>query len=58
MEYIIIIKITSSKNINSLININDQLKLILDNKTEDKEFITEETSYHNRYKRKYVKVII
>ena len=48
--------ITSSKNINGLININDESKLILDNKN-DTEFIIEETPYHNRYKRRYVKVI-
>ena len=49
--------ITLSQNINGLMNINDELKSILDNKTEDKEFIIEETTYHNRYKRRYVKVI-
>ena len=43
--------IASSKNINGLLNINDELKLVLDNKTEDKEFIIEETTYHKRYKR-------
>ena len=48
--------ITLSQNINGLINTNDELKLILDNKTKDKEFIIEETTYHNRYKRRYVKV--
>ena len=49
--------IASSKNINGLININDELKLILDNKMEDKEFIIEKTTYHNRYKKRYIKVI-
>ena len=49
--------VTLSQNINGLININDELKLILDNKMEDKEFIIEETTYHNRYKKRYVKVI-
>ena len=32
-------------------NINDVLKLILDNKSDDKEYIIEESTYHNRYKR-------
>ena len=48
---------TLSQNINGLININDELKLILDNKTEVKVFNIEETAYHKRYKRRYVKVI-
>ena len=31
--------------------------MILDNKSDDKEYIIEESTYHNRYKRWYVKIV-
>ena len=49
--------LTSIKNINQLININDELKILLDNHQKDyQEIIIEELPYHNRYKKRFVKV--
>jgi len=47
--------ITSSKKIDGLIEINDELKILLDNK-ENPEIIIEELPYDNRYKKRFVKV--
>jgi hypothetical protein len=49
--------ITTVKNIKGLVNIDDELKLLLDNiGIEDVEIIIEDSSYHNRYKKRYTKV--
>jgi len=43
--------------INNKINIGDELKILLDNKNKiNKEIIIEDISYHNRYKKRFIKV--
>jgi hypothetical protein len=50
--------INSSKKIDGLIEINDELKILLDNQEnqENQEIIIEELPYENRYKKRFVKV--
>jgi hypothetical protein len=44
--------------ITDLINIDDELKILLDNNDKSKlEIITDDTPYNNRYKKRFVKVI-
>jgi Chaperone of endosialidase len=46
-----------SSSLTSNININDELKLLLDNNDgNNQEIIIEDLPYHNRYKKRYVKV--
>ena len=47
--------ISSLNPITNLININDELKILLDNKN-NQEIIIEELTYQNRYKKRFVKV--
>jgi len=49
-------KLITEINISELININDELKILLDNLNNNKEIIIEDLPYHNRYKKRYVKV--
>jgi hypothetical protein len=54
-EYIYIIEI--EKDITNIINIGDEIKILLENKkNKNQEIIIEEIPYHNRYKRRYIKV--
>jgi hypothetical protein len=54
-EYIYIIEI--EKDITNIINIGDEIKILLENKkNKNQEIIIEELPYHNRYKRRYIKV--
>lgn len=48
-------KIRIDKDITGLISIDDELKVLLDNK-ENQEFIIDDTPYNNRYKKRYIKV--
>ena len=49
--------ITTEKNLNGLINIDDELKIVLDNNDiENIEIIIDDTPYNNRYKKRFVKV--
>jgi len=46
-----------SSSLTSNINVNDELKLLLDNNDgNNQEIIIEDLPYHNRYKKRYVKV--
>lgn len=50
--------ITLDKDITDLINIDDELKIILDNNDKNNlEIIIDDTPYNNRYKRRFVKVV-
>jgi hypothetical protein len=50
-----IYKLQTTIDISSLININDELKLLLDNNNDrNMEIIIEDLPYHNRYKKRYV----
>ena len=49
------LKIKVNINIRSLISVDDELKILLDNK-DNQEFIIDDTPYNNRYKKRYVKV--
>ena len=50
--------ITFDKDITDLININDELKIVLDNNDKNNlEICIDDTPYSNRYKRKYCKVV-
>ena len=50
--------ITLDKDITELINIDDELKIILDNNDKDNlEIVIDDTPYNNRYKRRFVKVV-
>jgi hypothetical protein len=50
--------ITLEKDITDLINIDDELKIILDNNDKKNlEIAIDDTPYNNRYKRRFVKVV-
>ena len=50
--------ITLDKDISNLINIDDELKIILDNSDKNSlEIVIDDTPYYNRYKRRFVKVV-
>ena len=49
-------KITANNNINGLLNIDDEIKLVFNN-IDNQEFIIDDTPYKNRYKRRFVKVL-
>ena len=50
--------ITLNKDITDLINIDDELKLILDNNDKNNlEIVIDDTPYNNRYKRRFIKVV-
>lgn len=50
--------ITLDKDISNLINIDDELKIVLDNDDKNNlEIVLDDTPYSNRYKRRFVKVI-
>ena len=49
--------IKTEKDISNLIEINDEIKLVFDNNGSHKEFAIDDSSYNNRYKKRYVKVI-
>jgi hypothetical protein len=50
--------ITFDKDITDLINIDDELKILLDNNDKNNlEIVLDDTPYNNRYKRKYCKVV-
>ena len=50
-----IYKLQTTIDISSLININDELKLLLDNNNDrNMEIIIEDLPYHNRYKKRFV----
>ena len=50
--------ITIDKDISNLINIDDELKIILDNNDSNNlEIAIDDTPYNNRYKRRFVKVV-
>jgi len=49
--------LTTEKNLNGLINIDDELKICLDNDNKDNiEIVIDDTPYNNRYKKRFVKV--
>lgn len=49
--------IKTIKNVNGLINIDDEIKIVLDNDNKDNlEIIIDDTPYNNRYKRRFVKI--
>jgi len=49
--------LTTEKNLNLLINIDDELKICLDNDNKDNiEIVIDDTPYNNRYKKRFVKV--
>ena len=48
--------ITTEESLINKIEINDELKILIDNDNENKEIIIEDLPYHNRYKKRYVKV--
>jgi len=49
--------LTTEKNINNIVNVNDEIKILLDNMNiENTEIIIEDTPYHNRYKKRYGKI--
>jgi len=48
--------ITTQISIMDKIEINDELKILIDNNNENKEIIIEDLPYHNRYKKRYVKI--
>ncbi len=48
--------ITTEIPIRDKIEINDELKILIDNNNENKEIIIEDLPYHNRYKKRYVKI--
>ena len=50
-----IYKLITNSSIINKINVNDELKLLLNN-TNNIEIIIEDSPYHNRYKKRYVKV--
>jgi hypothetical protein len=50
--------ITLDKDITDLINIDDELKIVLDNNVKNNlEIAIDDTPYNNRYKRRFVKVV-
>jgi len=50
--------ITFNKDISKLINIDDELKIVLDNNDKNNlEIVIDDTPYNNRYKKRYVKVL-
>ena len=50
--------ITLERDISNLINIDDELKIVLDNNDVKKfEIAIDDTPYNNRYKRRFVKVL-
>ena len=50
--------ITLEKDITNLININDEIKIVLDNNDKNNlEIAIDDTPYSNRYKRRFVKVL-
>lgn len=50
--------ITFDKDITNLVNIDDELKIVLDNNDKNNlEICIDDTPYSNRYKRKYCKVV-
>jgi len=50
--------ITFNKDISQLINIDDELKIVLDNNDKNNlEIVIDDTPYNNRYKKRYVKVL-
>ena len=49
--------ITMKKNINGLINIGDQLKIILENDEENKEYLLNASYEYNLFKKRFCKVI-
>ena len=50
--------ITLDKDITELINIDDELKIILDNNDKNNlEIVIDDTPYNNRYKKRFVKVV-
>lgn len=50
--------ITLDKDISNAINIDDELKIVLDNNDKNNlEIVLDDTPYNNRYKRRFVKVI-
>ena len=49
--------ITMKKNINGLIDVGDELKIILDNDDDNKEYLLNATYEYNLYKKRFVKVI-
>ena len=50
--------ITLDKDISNAINIDDELKIVLDNNDKNNlEIVIDDTPYNNRYKRRFVKVI-
>ena len=48
--------ITANKNIAGLVNVDDNIKIVFNNKN-NQEFIIDSTPYHNRYKRRYLNVL-
>ena len=49
--------LTTDKNLNGLINIDDELKILLDNDDKNNlEIVLDDTPYRNRYKKRFVKV--
>jgi hypothetical protein len=48
--------VTTKIPIRDKIEINDELKILIDNNNENKEIIIEDLPYHNRYKKRYVKI--
>jgi hypothetical protein len=48
--------ITTEISIIDKIEINNELKILIDNNDENKEIIIEDLPYHNRYKKRYVKI--
>ena len=48
--------ITSSNSIRDLIDVNDEIKLVFDNAS-NQEFVIDDTPYKNRYKRRYANVV-
>jgi len=49
--------LTTEKNINNIVNVDDEIKILLNNMyIENQEIIIEDTPYHNRYKKRYGKI--
>ena len=46
-----------NKNINGLISIGDELKIILDNNDDNKEYLLNASFEYNKFKKRFVKVI-
>jgi hypothetical protein len=49
--------VTMNKNINGLISIGDELKIILDNNDDNKEYLLNASFEYNKFKKRFVKVI-